>query len=280
MGTRGPLTGYLLAGEELALHGAAAGRLEEVTGRWRRRWYHDFMGTRPGSREECADTAWIAPIAAIDPARAAVAPRHLERPRGEEIAGKLTLGETRAELRAFRLAEVCDRVPSLTFKRPWTRTPMRTFRQALADSAVVTIEAAGPITFELARFPAGGGGGPAPAPAPAPGPRTMTVAPKEGGRQVDLLLGNLSPLEERAPCGDDYVPMPALHFELYYRLAAVPPPPWPWGLPLPHPGFRDVDAARVREPWPAILEAVGRRRGGGEGTIERPICALARFRVE
>ncbi len=261
------LTGYLLAGEEVTVRGAAAGRLEETTGRWRRRWYHDFTGTIPGSHEECADTAWIARIGAIDPARGAVAARHLERPQREEIAGKLTLAGVRGELRTFHLAEACGRVLSLTFKRPGARTPMRCYRQAVADTVVLELAADQPVTFELTTLDGGA----------AAGARTLTVAPKSGGSQADVLLANLSPLQEPLPCGPGFVPPPATHFALFYHLAATPMPPWEGMLPLPHCGFRDAPAERLRQPWPPLLQAVGSTTAGPQGSIERPICTVAIF---
>lgn len=268
-----PLTGYLLAGEELTVHGAASGEIEAVAGRWRRRWYHDVVGTVPGSHEECADSAWIAPMRAIDPLRATVAPRHLQRPRREAIAAKLTLAGCKGTLRAFHMSEVCERVVSLTFKRPSTRMPMRTFRQAVADTAVFELTADQPVRFELSPFAGDDEGARAAA-------RTLTVAPKEGAQQVDVLLANLSPLQEPFPCGAGFVPPPGLHFEMYYQLSATPAPPWEWMLPVPHAGFRSVPAARLRPAWPPVLEAVGQAGGDALGSYERPICTLAFFEVD
>jgi hypothetical protein len=273
LGGGAPLTGYLLSGEEIALRGAAGGRVEPVVGKWRRRWYHDFVGTFPGSHDECADCGWIAPMRAADPARGSVAPRHLRSPRAGEIAGKLSVRDLKATLRTFRMSEVCDRIPSLTFKRPGTRTPVRAFRQALADTAVLEVAAEGPVTFELTPF-AGEEG------EPVAGGRTLTVAPRAGAREADVILGNLTPLQQPLPCSPGFVPPPAHHFELFYHLAATPPPPWEGMLPIPHPGLRGTAAASLREPWPPIFQALSRPGAGAQGTIERPMCTLAFFDVE
>jgi subtilase family protein len=252
--------GLMLKGEEISLLGPIPGELRVQRGR-ERHWWHKFIGICPTELLQAADVDWVPAIPEFDPSAGVIDESHLNSPSQKQIAALLPLVGVKGVMMSYHYPALREEhrayVHSLTFKTKGSGVPMRAVRQAAPDVALIELQIKDPkVRIELRSF--------------AGATRYLELAPRPGGRVVDLLLGNLTPLGGMgAPIQNDSI---LEHFNLYYRLSEVAPD----RPKLPHIGDRRVDANRVARELPSVIRLVSRQRGAAGG-VDRPVCTKAEF---
>jgi len=205
---RGKIRGFYLDNEEVTIDGGDAGVLERVDDRWDPLWFHHIRGALPDDGREASDISWTPTMAHILKKAGVIKSDVLLRPAANQIAALLTFSGIKGRIKTFHMAENCGKVSSLTFTEGGTK--LWSCKQALADILVIEI----PINQQYATLTVSKYGN-------SYAKRSMYLAPKEGERVVDVLLGNLTPLAYARDIYNNKENLVAVpHFRRYYNLSA------------------------------------------------------------
>jgi hypothetical protein len=261
-----PPQGRLLSGLDISITPTPSGKLVPVTGLYRRRWWHSFTGVVP-TPKDIEDIHWIPRLAEVTSGAADIERRLLgpgEYISTTEMAARLKLAA--GKVKVFSVADVEGQVHSMTFKDSG-QPVLRGIKQAVADIIVVELTINNPFVYiygvELGTKRA------------SSGDLLFKLAPAKGSHEVEVLLGNLTPLQEIVK-----PEAAAEHFMLYGKLTDPAS-----NLPIPYLGFRDKAVAEVEgnQHLPLVIRAVQKHGDlgvptvcplefGSQGGTNRPIC--------
>jgi hypothetical protein len=241
-------------------------------------WPESWIGAVPKSQAKRGDPEWIPRISDIIPGSSVVRPIYLEdNPNAKRslLAARLTLNK--GTLSTYSLADVGGRVQSMTFHEMGSGGKLSGFKRAVADVVMFTVMVDDhDVKLKLTKFNGTGT------------PRYLALNPNKDGKYpvVDILLGNLSPLDRSFDRK-----APAEHFALYTKFSKAPKKAFE--VPVPHLGMRGVEREKVEEKeLPPVIQAVNSyislgeageegptespaEASGGQGGTNRPICTVA-----
>lgn len=205
-----------------------------------------------GSRE---DAAWIPRMQNIAPAAAQVDPACLASPTNtNRIVARMRIPAGLLRTVRFAGTRTPSRIRPFTF-RTGASTPAIGSARAIADAVVVDLRVGdSAVVFESVGLEDG---------APR---RQFTLTPRGNSRVVNVLLGNLSPLNPAQP---DETSGP--HFARYYDLSAQAVQQRPIPFVEPNGGFVQSIKVNTRK-TPLFLRQIHQAR---LGAINRQICTFA-----
>lgn len=258
--------GFTLHGEHLTVLHAEPGFVDLPRDRFQARWHHKVIGSVPRAFTSAADAQWVPSIEALNRESALIDERHLIRPETTEIAALLSFHGVESSALNYNYPPIGNAerawVRSLTFRHSGLLGPLTAVRHAAPDVFLVEVIVPGPYVELMLK----------PFDQATSTVRKLRVKPLDGHATVDVLLGNLTRLQQGNP-HDVRVGSKVSHFEVYHRLSEEPPLSRP---KLPRIGYRKVDACDVTRPRPSVIDLVS-KWGRGAGGADRPVCTTAEF---
>jgi hypothetical protein len=252
--------GILLKGELIEIRkGVKEGSLDFVLNRRQRRWY-DWIGAFPKNRYEATDFSWVPFMDSFSLRSASLRkPSEIQ----EKVAAVMEIEKVKGCVTTFSLAQRGEKVPSLTFRKPGTPCLPWTFRQAVADVVLVSMELKdSQVTILI-------------------GGRRLKLK-SESGKDIDVLLGNLTRMP--ASCEEERM-SEAKHFSHYYDLALDIGAKEDVKIPVV--GLFGIAAEKVQPtscdiPFVMSFVGSGQRRAGkcvekGKGGYNRAICGVLSY---
>ena len=224
----------------------------------------------PKTPQEREDFRWVPDLAKIDPSIGGLNPAILsDQPPADLIAARLKL--THGKVVTSRLERVLNNVEQIQFRPLQGGGKDAPYQQALATWVEVDIEVQGDAV-EIVGGPFGGNE-----------KQVMRLSPQKGGKPgIEIAVLNLPQLDpslNSAQRTTQGVPDPGKHFELYYRLAKVPPPP---SMRLVPQAARTIGRIEPAVNWDALhplkqlqsdlLDKI--HLGIGRGPYEMVICPM------
>ena len=266
--------GYLLDGQTIAIEPMTSNKLEFVGG----------IGKGPSRRRVAAampdvknahNFGWIPSMTTLTDGKGALDDRYFGNPKRADVAGQMQLRARGGRVMTYSFAGE-GTVPSMRFVGlGWT--PVQTCRQAVADVAVIE------MTYQKSEVPPDGllfeGRG-------YDSARTWSVKLKpyvaDDGDRIDVLIGNLTPMETLSNPSEEMTPEQSLHFDLYNGMLQRLPNYRDRLLPVA--GGASVADVDVDPPYCSLARILRLVSKGDcikgvepKAGIARPICMLATF---
>lgn len=221
--------GFFLDGVEIEIEQGGIGEVEYAFEGHRPWFFHKLMGVVPGKWRAARDAWWIPRMRDILPEAAAVKPGYIEEEADgippEKISARMRVREGRVWV--YSLADVDQKVRSMTFKTIGSGMTMYGVKQAVADIVAVDIPIREGGRVVIYATPFGG----------ERGQRLFKLKPRQTQEYVEILLGNLTPLRGGVKAE------PASHFALYADLSKNQV----GRVPVPHLGRRKCPQREVEE---------------------------------